>query len=452
VALKPSYYARSPDAHQTVLDCTTPRLPRAALERSRCLPWEIAHSHLTKRANYPAAHAIPPGAPPRHVAPRAQILEARVTTPARQALLVERALNPSEGAISLGIVRAILGELRRRQVDLDDVLRPTGLRESDLCLQQKPFLALGPALDFISAALYRCNDPALGPMLGAQAAYAPASVLAPLIASCSTLREAISHLLRYEALLASAAHFQFAEEHERAQLSLRLLPVHPPTPAVVFLREYILAAMLSIGRQFASTRTLAGVRVSFRHRAPGHANRIVALLGCEVEFHAESDAISFPARGLDRLQSHADRAMRAAYCELAEAQLRLCSESRPTADRLRRFLQYQRSFRDVDAQFLARILGISARSLRRKLEQDGTTVRQLLDEARQHAALHALDDDRCVIKEVSERLGFSDSTAFHRAFRRWTGHTPAQHKRKSAEARAASSATSTARHDAAPPW
>ncbi|MFM2419377.1 MAG: hypothetical protein RL385_4100 [Pseudomonadota bacterium] len=348
---------------------------------------------------------------------------------------MEHLRKPSEEVVSFGIVRAVLGELRRRQRDLDGVLLPTGLREAELCLPQMPFIPLSVAHQCITAGQSRCNDPTLALVLGAQAAYAPASVLAPLIASCSTLREAISELQRYEALLASSVHFGFAETHSAAKLSLTFLADPPQTGATTFLRDYIIAALLSIGRQFSPTRSLQGVRVSFRERAPSHAPRIVALLGCELAFLAEDDAISFPARSLDRPQSHADCAMRKAYRELAEAQLRLCSDSRPTVERLRRFLSFQGNFSAIDARFLARTLGISTRSLRRKLEEESTTVRQLLDEARRRAALQDLKHNASVIKEVSERLGFSDTTAFHRAFRRWTGHTPAQYKRMSALAR-----------------
>jgi AraC-like DNA-binding protein len=364
---------------------------------------------------------------------------------------VEHLPKPSEEVVSFGIVRAVLGELRRRQLDLDGVLLPTGLREAELCLPQMPFIPLSVAQRCITAAQSRCNDPTLGLTLGAQAAYAPASVLAPLIASCNTLREAISELQRYEALLASSVHFGFAETRSEAELSLNFLADPPQTRAATFLRDYIIAALLSIGRQFSPTRSLQGVRVRFRGRAPSHAPRIVALLGCELAFLAEVDAISFPARSLDRPQSHADCAMRKAYRELAEVQLRLCSDSRPTAERLRRFLTFQRSFSAIDAQYLARILGISTRSLRRKLEQESATVRQLLDEARRRAALQDLTHHASVIKELSERLGFSDTTAFHRAFRRWTGHTPTQFKRRTALERVGTAGLPPEGEESAPP-
>jgi AraC-like DNA-binding protein len=84
---------------------------------------------------------------------------------------------------------------------------------------------------------------------------------------------------------------------------------------------------------------------------------------------------------------------------------------------------------DADIVTLAKKLGISARSLQRRLKSEGTSHRMLLAKARANAACSLLKSSDLTIDAVAKRVGFSERRAFERAFRRWTGHTPASYRR-----------------------
>jgi AraC-like DNA-binding protein len=79
---------------------------------------------------------------------------------------------------------------------------------------------------------------------------------------------------------------------------------------------------------------------------------------------------------------------------------------------------------DVLIDTIARRLAMSARTLQRRLGDEGTTFDALLDATRKELAFSYLAGDSLASSEVAFALGFSDSTAFHRAFKRWTGTTP----------------------------
>jgi AraC-like DNA-binding protein len=79
-------------------------------------------------------------------------------------------------------------------------------------------------------------------------------------------------------------------------------------------------------------------------------------------------------------------------------------------------------------------MSVSPRTLRRRLEAESTTFRRLLDELRRDLALRYLADPRLAIGEIAFMLGFSEVSAFHRAFRRWRATTPAAFRRRGAEA------------------
>ena len=74
-------------------------------------------------------------------------------------------------------------------------------------------------------------------------------------------------------------------------------------------------------------------------------------------------------------------------------------------------------------------LHMSPRSLQRRLHSEGTSFAELLSELRRDLALRYLRDQRIAIAEVGFLLGFLDVSAFHRAFKRWTGSTPAEYQR-----------------------
>ena len=73
---------------------------------------------------------------------------------------------------------------------------------------------------------------------------------------------------------------------------------------------------------------------------------------------------------------------------------------------------------------LSRTLDLSAATLRRRLEDEGTSWGQLKDEVRRDLALQHLVDDRLSVGEIADRLGFNDASTFYRAFRKWTGSAP----------------------------
>lgn len=83
----------------------------------------------------------------------------------------------------------------------------------------------------------------------------------------------------------------------------------------------------------------------------------------------------------------------------------------------------------VGAEDVAKALAVSVRTLHRRLEKSGTTFGGLCDEARCSAALAHLRDPKIPIKETASLLGFSEPSTFYRAFRRWTGDTPAHYRR-----------------------
>lgn len=86
--------------------------------------------------------------------------------------------------------------------------------------------------------------------------------------------------------------------------------------------------------------------------------------------------------------------------------------------------------RDVSVEHAAKRLGMSVRTLSRRLADEGTSYRALVEDARKHAAMRDLARDVKPINTIAIELGFSSAPSFHRAFRRWTGTTANNYRRK----------------------
>jgi AraC-like DNA-binding protein len=169
-------------------------------------------------------------------------------------------------------------------------------------------------------------------------------------------------------------------------------------------------------------------RLAFDYPAPDYAPEYTRILGPQVEFDAPEIAFEFDAALLDVPQlQHNARIYEATEREAELALARLVRDKQHT-ERVRRYLdEVFPTLPDMDQA--ARQLGMAERSLRRRLAAEGASFHELLVEARVNGALRLLRNPDCSIKEAAYKMGFASSSAFHRAFKRWTGMSPSEARR-----------------------
>ncbi|MEU4200439.1 AraC family transcriptional regulator [Streptomyces sp. NPDC026294] len=204
-----------------------------------------------------------------------------------------------------------------------------------------------------------------------------------------------------------------------------------PYPEATFLAE----SVMIIWHRLSSW--LVGRRIPLRHArfahpAPAHAHEYELLFGCAVRFGAPRTAAVFDARWLAAPVVR-DEAALTAMLRRAPADLLSRREYGTTVtERVRRTLvlalRAAGPARLPEAAEVAARLAVSPATLRRRLQEEGTSYRRLKDAVRRDAAISSLAAGREPIAELAARLGFSEDTAFHRAFRRWTGTTPGAYR------------------------
>ncbi|KVD70298.1 AraC family transcriptional regulator [Burkholderia sp. ABCPW 14] len=191
--------------------------------------------------------------------------------------------------------------------------------------------------------------------------------------------------------------------------------------------EITVAALITL--QFdLDAANLPVKRLALKMEAPSYADRFRTLFDASPEFGAEENALTVDVRCLDvRLPQRNSLTRR-----LCEDECRRVLERRRRSEgwagRVRRHLAGDPA-RGPTMTALAAELGVSARTLRRRLADEGTDYETVVDEIRETLAEALLATTTLTVAEVSERLGYSEPSAFARAFRRWKAMSPNEFRR-----------------------
>lgn len=162
---------------------------------------------------------------------------------------------------------------------------------------------------------------------------------------------------------------------------------------------------------------------------PGEAPPVRDFFRCPVHYDQPVTSVTFSARHLEARPLRAEAEL-ADF--LARAPGQVVAEPRPMArsitHRIREILgeDFRREMPSFEA--LTGLLNMSARTLRRRLEREGTSYQRIKDNARRDLAISLLRREGLTVSDVAERLGFSDPSSFHRSFRRWTGLAPGAYR------------------------
>lgn len=189
--------------------------------------------------------------------------------------------------------------------------------------------------------------------------------------------------------------------------------------------EYILDGGLMM--QYLLLRELCGphwqpllVRIS--RARPAELKPYRAAFGANLEFDADLSAIIFDSRWLDQPISGAStKAFNAAARAI---QLKEASEPVGLSRQVHRAIIALLFSSSASAQKIAQLFNLAPRTLRRRLAEEGKTVRSLTNDVRRELAFHLLRDTRLTVSEVAEALRYADAAVFSRAFRSWTGSSP----------------------------
>jgi AraC-like DNA-binding protein len=251
-------------------------------------------------------------------------------------------------------------------------------------------------------------------------------VVAHLVAHAPSLRDALRAASKFGVLLSDLHRVELVERLGMAQL--RSTMTHGSARSARMSAEFMVAGFMRLLQLSARGQPL-GATAHFEHQAPDDCSHYVAELGERLQFGERFTGITFRRELLDAAPIHHQPELYALLYGEAERALERSMNHERLADRLKIYLLTFKPSQLPTMDTAAHAFNMSPRSLRRRLADEGVSYRSLTRSLLATSAARSLRDAHHSVGEVADALGFSDASAFSRAFKRWTGLTPATFKR-----------------------
>lgn len=280
-------------------------------------------------------------------------------------------------------------------------------------------------LGFISSALKVLKLPTVGLELGRQYTAAFLGVLGLAACSAPTIREMFRALPSYPELCWVSVEYAVWREGDDEFIVFK--PTAKVRECAAFFVERDAAAILSLIRQNLGEH-VTPISISFAHAAPCHPAPYERFFRCPVRFGTAVSELRISQTVWDSAPLQANPMAYRFFSNQCRSLVELIDSPLSYADVVRARLRTAMplpSFPDV-----VKSLHLSARSLQRHLQDEGTDFSSLRDEIRQERATEFITHGGVCNSEIAQRLGFEDATAFSRAFKRWTGSSPQAFRKK----------------------
>ena len=377
-------------------------------------------------ANRATAGTLSDVKPPAPTTPR---LSAPATAPAATAI-APAATPIAPAATPIAFVRAIVLAYERRGMSPERALAQAQIAPQ--LLQDDAARITAWQMEQISdAAMQELDDEALG-WFSRRLPWGSYGMLARASISSPTLQVALARWCRHHGLLADDIALHLTTQGDTATLAIT------EARDLGALREFCLVSVLRNAHGLACWLVDSRIPLTaaeFAFATPPHADAYAVLFRGPARFGAARTAIHFDARYLALPLRRDEAALRQMLQHALPLTVLQYRRDRLLVQRVRQLLgapaagQPAHALHQHSAESLARLLHVSPRTLHRQLKEEGATLQGLKDEVRQARAVELLHRTDRPIKQVAEAAGFVNEKSFIRAFRGWTGQSPAEFRR-----------------------
>ena len=343
----------------------------------------------------------------------------RMSNPTSSALNSERDLAsiPMAGG---GLTRLAIARLESAGVPVAPLLRRVGLTP-ELIAEPEERLSVRSQIALLDEAAIALKDDCIGFTLARAFDPREIGLLYYVMASSRTLGDALKRVARYSKVTNEALAFGY-QEGNRLVLSLSYSGV--PRHSDRHQMEFCMFGLLRICR-ILTGQNLVPQHFSISHYRSEGTSEMARFVGTKVEFGADRDefALNVDARELPLI--HADSYLNdllLKYCEAALADRR--GDMSQLRTRVENAISSVLPHGKMRAEDVARSLGMSKRTLARRLSDEGLNFTEILQQLRRDLAVRYLDDRKLHVAKIAWLLGFHEVSAFTHAFKRWTGKTP----------------------------
>jgi AraC-like DNA-binding protein len=319
-----------------------------------------------------------------------------------------------------GVTRLAYARAKQAGLALEPLLAKAGLTSAQV-LDRTVRVEVRHQIDFLNLVAQAVEDPFLGFHLAQACDLRELGLLYYVAASSKTMGDAWRRASRYTSVVNEGLRLQYVEGHDvRLVFAYVGVPRHIDRHQI----EFSMTALTRLSRQLTSRESMASC-IQFTHRRNEDASELSAFFGCAVEFGATADQATFDQTFRDIPVISADSHLNQLLIAYGEEVL-----ARRAANRASFRSQVENAMVPllphgaVRAGEIARTLGVSQRTLARRLAVEGATFTDVLEGLRSDLARQYLADEGLMISQVAWLLGYREISAFTHAFKRRTGMTP----------------------------
>ncbi len=331
------------------------------------------------------------------------------------------------GDLSVGFVHGLADAVRAAGQDPLSLLEQYGLDSARLA-EPRARLSIPRYMRLGHAAIQLTDQPGLGLSMGVHTRLSQVGLAGVTAAQAPTVREAARALIRFEPLYAYNYRGQSSFHEDARGAWLRFYSISPYNTYNRFVVDSVLAGWA------AQLAALAGQpvpveKVDIEFPSTGYAEQYGALFGCPVEFACETNQLRLNQASLAlRNPEHCPSTWRH-LLEICERELEQLTRTRSLRERISQLLGPLLNGREPDLEEVAARLQLPTWTLRRKLTEEGTQYRAILNDTRRDLAMAYIRDTELAFGEIAYLLGFASAEAFQRAFKRWSGQTPGEFRK-----------------------
>lgn len=336
-----------------------------------------------------------------------------------------RKISPAAPTVSAGYGRALFEHAVARGADPATLLAGAGLEASALD-DQEARLPLDRFLALIRTAKALCDSPALVLEFCQASRFEAFSLVGLICQAAETMGEALQQLNRYQRLVTEAGGGGERFKLEREGGALWMVDQRPAPASFPELTELAFGRFVcEVARHYGDGLPFVQA-IEVAHARPAHAEAYERILRAPVRFEAGRNAMRIDEAWLS-VKTHApNRYVFGIFNERADALLERLSRETTVRGQVEAMLAPRLHMGDAAMAAVASGLGMSRQTLYRRLKAEGTGFEAIVDGLRRDLAEGYLESERLSVNETAYLLGFSDPSAFSRAYKRWTGRSPAR--------------------------
>src|SRR5688572_16347440 len=338
-----------------------------------------------------------------------------------------------ESTVAASIVTDMLDYLGRRGVTGLDVARAIDL-DVDVLSKRDQRVAGSTVERLWKEAESRTKDLSLGLHMGESHKSGALDILGYVVLSCRSAGDVLDRLARYAAILNDGLRVRVTREGTMTLCRFDALdgldnyltraPRHPIEA---------MCAGVAMTMRYLTARPIEPREVTLCHSAPPDAGEHRRVFGRAVKFDAAENCMTFLTSDLDAAVRSSNPALLEVFERHANAVIEKLDPKGSVSRRVVHLLSERVKGIAPSLDEVASELAMSARSVQRSLRAEGTSYQSLLDDVRRELAMRHLAVRGTSAAEVAFLTGFSEPSAFSRAFRRWTGSTPGAYGAGSAQ-------------------